>query len=145
MTLESLHAAYQGVHGMQLQADQAVWWSGLAPAIKQVQAQCWVCHEVAPVLSQMTPTRPSIPNYPFHMVSADHFTLAGQNYLVIMDRFSGWPVVEHCGDTVGAATGLLRTLRTYFGTFGVPEELATDGKTVFTSVSVKEFLLRHSS
>ena len=90
----------------------------------------------------MPPTRPTIPEYPFQLVSADHFTLAGQKYLVIVDRFSGWPVVEHCGDTVGAATGLLRTLRSYFGTFGVPEEPAIDGGTVFTSAVVSDFLQR---
>ena len=54
--LEALHAAHQGVHGRQL---QAVWWPGLAPAIKQIRAQYRVCNKVAPVLSQRSPTRPT--------------------------------------------------------------------------------------
>ena len=92
-----------------------------------------------------TPTHaklPPVPDFPFQMVVGDHFTLAGKNYLVLVDRFSGWPVLEFCGATVGNSTGLIKTLRNYFAVYGVPEELATDGSTVFTSGPVQEFLKR---
>ena len=91
--LEVLHAAHQGTRGMQLRADKMVWWPGLAPAIKQTRDQCKVCSEVAPSQSKLPPVQPISPDYPFQLVAADHFMLAGVHYLVVMDRFSGWPVI----------------------------------------------------
>ena len=35
-------------------------------------------------------------------------------YLVIMDRFSGWPVVVHCGGSTGSLSQLKDSLRDYF-------------------------------
>ena len=142
VVLETLHAAHQGARGMQLRADKMVWWPGLAPAIKQTRDQCKVCSEIAPSQARMPPVKLASPDYPFQLVAADHFTLAGINYLVIVDRFSGWAVVERCGETVGNARGLLKTLRGYFATYGVPEELATDGGTVFMAGQVQDFLRR---
>ena len=37
----------------------------------------------------------------------------------------------------------MKTLRTYFATYGVPEELASDGSTVFTARPVKDLLERY--
>ncbi len=38
---------------------------------------------------------------------------------------------------------MIARLRDYFGRFGVPEELATDGAKVFTSYEMREFLDRY--
>ena len=43
---------------------------------------------------------------------------------------------------MGTGSGLVKVLRKYFSVYGVPEELASDGGTVFTSGVVKEFLAR---
>ena len=140
VTLEILHAAHQGVKGMQMRADKMVWWPGLAPAIIQMRNQCRICQEIAPSQANLPPVPLRDPDYPFQLICADHFAIEGGQYLVIVDRFSGWPVVEYCGQTVGSAGNLVAALRRYFGSYGVPEELSTDGSTVFTSELTTDFL-----
>ena len=80
---------------------------------------------------------PEIPRFPFQLIAADYFTFKGQGYLIIVDRFSNWPVVKHCAT---GATGLINALKDVINTFGVPEELSTDGGTEFTSSVTQKVL-----
>ena len=61
----------------------------------------------------------------------------GHRYLIVIDRYSNWPVI--CQSVTGAK-GLIDQLRISFTTFGVPEEMATDGGPEFTSGQTKQFL-----
>ena len=54
-----------------------------------------------------------------------------------MDRYSNWLIVEKAKD---GSKGLINCLRNTFTTFGVSEELASDGGTEFTADETKEFL-----
>ena len=57
-----------------------------------------------------------------------------------MDRFSGWPVVTHCGGSTGSSSQLKDCSWEYFATFGIPEELATDGGLTYMSYKTQKFL-----
>ena len=61
----------------------------------------------------------------------------GRTYLVIVDRHSNWPIVSIARD---GATGLTDILRGTFSTFGIPEELSTDGGPEFTAHVTQKFL-----
>ena len=54
-----------------------------------------------------------------------------------MDRYSNWPIVER---TSGGAQGLINSLRRSFVTYGIPEELASDGGPEFVASNTKTFL-----
>ena len=84
------------------------------------------------------PVRPPVPDFPFQLVSADHFEYAGHNYLVMVDRYSGWPTVRKCRG--GTSAELITMLREFFCVFGTPEELATDGASVFVAREMQQFL-----
>lgn len=65
--------------------------------------------------------------------------MAGKSFLVIVDRFSGWPVVYSCGsDTTTAAT--IHQFQSYFSDNGAPVRLRTDGGPQFTSRAFQDFL-----
>ena len=51
---------------------------------------------------------------PFQLVSSDYFAYAGRQYLLVIDRYSGWLVVGQCKD--GTAGELVKMLRRYFST-----------------------------
>ncbi len=72
------------------------------------------------------------------MVSGDYFAYSGATYLVLVDRYLGWPIVVKCRED--SSDELVRVLRGMFMVYGVPEELATDGAWVFVSGTVKKFL-----
>ena len=54
-----------------------------------------------------------------------------------MDRYTNWPVVERASQ---GASGLISALRRYFSTFGIAEELASDGGPEFTASATQKFL-----
>lgn len=60
----------------------------------------------------------------------------GHTYVVIVDRYSGWPIVER---SINGAAGLITTLRTTFVTFGIPDDITTDGGLEFTATTTKKF------
>ena len=70
------------------------------------------------------PVVPQIPTRPFQAIAAYFFALRGTGYLVIVDRFSRWSRIVA---SLSGARCFRRALLSYFSTFGVHEELSTDG------------------
>jgi hypothetical protein len=60
-------------------------------------------------------------------VVGDYFSIAGVNYLVLGDRFSGWLSIYTAGKGEFDAKALVKKSREYFTNFKIPEEIATDG------------------
>lgn len=54
-----------------------------------------------------------------------------------MDRYSNWPIIERAHD---GAKGLVASLCQVFVTFGIPDELASDGGSEFSSSATAQFL-----
>ena len=92
--LTSLHSAHQGISRMNARAESCVYWPGITKAITKLRENCKDCNRNAPSQPNTPPTNPTLPDYPFQLISADYFTYKGCNYLVIVDRYSNWPIVE---------------------------------------------------
>ena len=76
------------------------------------------------------------------MMSSDYFKIKGHHYLVMACRYSGWSTIYKTKDNT--ATKLISRLWEHMVTFGVMDELATDGATVYMSTDIQEFLKRFS-
>ena len=135
--LQALHSAQQGTTMMQSRADASVFWPGIAADIAHHRATCTMCNTMSPSQASLPPTTPTLPTRPFQSLCADYFHHKGYTYVVIVDRFSGWPIVER---STNGATGLISNLRSIFVTFGIPDDLTTDGGPEFTASSTKKFL-----
>jgi hypothetical protein len=139
--LKTLHAAHQGVSAMELRAQAIVFWPGMSYDIQRVRQECHHCNRNAPSQAAM-PTEPaSVPLTPFEKIFADYFEFGGRHYLVVGDRLSGWSEVyltpsgsEHAG-----SKGLIKCLRSFFSTFGVPQEISSDGGPEFVADVTKKF------
>ena len=55
----------------------------------------------------------------------------------MVDRYSNWPIVERATD---GSKGLVDCLRRIFSTFGIPDEIASDGGLEFVSKTTQRFL-----
>ncbi len=128
--LAALHAAHQGTSTMTSKAEASIFWPGISKDIEATRATCHQCNQMAPSQAALPPTPPSLSEYPFQCICADFFSHLGKNYLVIVDRYSNWPIVERAQD---GAKGLINILRHTFATFGSPDELSSDGGPEFTS------------
>ena len=109
--LSALHAAHQGTSTMMSKAEASIFWPGITNDIQTTRANCTHCNRMAPSQAALPPTPPIPPEYPFQCICADYFHHQGHTYLVIVDRYSNWPIVERSQD---GAQGLTKALKTNF-------------------------------
>jgi len=98
--------------------------------IKQIIDSCDRCQQIRPSQPK-EPDIKTVASFPMENVSLDLFHLANKTFLVMVDRYSGFPFVEHLKST--STEGVTRTLRTWFYDFGVPVRLRSDGGPQFRS------------
>ena len=135
--LAALHAAHQGVSMMTARAETSIFWPGMTENIAKVRNECDHCHRMAPSQPVAPPTRPILPVDPFQAICSDFFSYKGVHYVVVVDRYSTWPIIANA--SAGGA-GLVNILRQIFATYGIPEELASDGGPEYTSTDTRQFL-----
>ena len=123
--LSTLHSAHQGVTYMPPELSR----QSFGPASPQPS------ENHAPTVIEWHHHSPVLHNQsPFQSLCADFFHYKGMNYLVIVERYSNWPIIERARD---GAKGLIDRSRT-FSTFGIPDDLATDGGPEFTSALTQQ-------
>ena len=144
LVLTNLHSAHQGVSSMEQRARLIAYWPGMSQDIMNVRVKCRECNRNAPSQAAPPPIQSSPPSSPFEQIFADFFMHCGHHYLVVGDRLSGWTEIVSAppGTVVSGASGLVRHLRRFFSTFGVPEELSSDGGPEFTACITQDFLKR---
>ena len=135
--LHALHAAHQGVNAMRARAMDSVYWPDITVDIARVRDCCAHCHRMAKSNPMQPPADVVPPDYPFQRICSDYFTYNGKDYLVIVDRYSNWPIAYK---SESGADGLVKRLRETFVTFGIPEELTSDGGPQFTAGKTRAFL-----
>jgi len=112
--------------------------------IEEARDKCRTCHRNAPSQAKLPPTAPKLPTTPFQMIYADYLQLVRKHYLIIGDRLSGWTEVVKAdpGTSSSGSKGLCDALRNVFVSFGVPEELSSDGGPEFVSAEATDFYCR---
>ena len=71
------------------------------------------------------------------MISSDYFTYNSKEYVVIVDRYSNWHMVYR---SESGAEVLIKRLPEILVTFGIPEELTSDGGQQYTAGKTQDFL-----
>ena len=137
--LDHLHGAHQGVSGMSARATAAVYWPGMLDDISKKRAACSSCNSSTPSQPAPPPTPLPQPSFPFEQVCSDYFSHGGKNYLIVVDRYSGWLSIYSVVKGEGAEM-LIKTLKTHFCTFGISSELASDGGPEYKAASTQRFL-----
>ena len=117
--------------------ETSIFWPGILSDIINGRNTCNHCNHIAPS-QPSAPQMPTVrPLYLFQCVCADFFDYKGGHYLVIVDRYSNWPIVERAANEL---QGLIVCLRKSFVTSNISDELASDGGPEFTATSTREFL-----
>ena len=100
---------------------------------------CGECLTLAPT-QQQQPLQPSSTNAPFDMVGIDLFSLRGQQFLVMVDHFSGLPFVAPLKPTT--TKSILSKLSAWFMDFGFPHIIRSDGGPQFRG-EFNDFCKKH--
>ena len=105
-------------------ARSLYFWPGMTRAIKNKVSHCSECLE-------LRPSRPSEPfiqtlnvSRPFEAISIDLGYLKGDHYLVMVDRYSGWPKVQKM--TKLDTKAVTEVLKTWFMQHGIPNRIRSD-------------------
>ena len=136
--LDGLHAAHQGVAGMRANARERLFWPGLDADLKLKRDQCHKCNENAPSQPDEPIVYTPVPELPFQQVVTDYYSLKGFDYLIYADRFTGWVEVAKVPNT--SLGVFMKSILKWFRSYGVPEEVSSDGGPPYNSAEYKSFL-----
>ncbi|QQP31428.1 Uncharacterized protein FKW44_025037 [Caligus rogercresseyi] len=136
--LDELHAAHQGRERMLQLARQSVHWPRIHEDLSNLSKGCDDCatHKASqakePLVQDEQPSRPG------EAVAADLFLYEGREYLVITDKYSGWPEVYDCGKSGVNTKDVEKAIARWMAALGVPVRLTTDGGPQFKGEAFKE-------
>merc|ERR1712055_780067 len=110
---------------MTMRAKDGFWWLKLDEELEKVRENCKQCQMDAPSQPKAPPTEMTEVLYPFQQICGDFFDMDGRSYLVLVDRFSGWPVVAHMQKTTSLV--LIKEVKEMLMVFGISEVFMSDG------------------
>ena len=128
--LETLHMQHCGETKTLANARQLYFWIGMTDQIKLMTSKCETCLKLKP----SKPVEPMIQTHssrPFEAVSIDLGYLEGIHYLILADRYSGWPMVKRL--TKLNTKSITSILDDWFIDMGKPVRLRSDGGPQFRS------------
>ena len=128
--LDLLHRSHAGVTRTYKTARAFYYWPSMKRDIETLLLSCEECQMVRPSQHDVVKPFPEATE-PMHSVSLDLFSHAGQDHLVMVDRFSNFLWVQKLKSTSTAA--VINTLRGWFQDFGLPFEVISDNGPQFRS------------
>ena len=95
--LEALHAGHQGQNKCRLRAKTSVYWNNISGDIADFVANCSICQEHARTQQKEPLLQKDVPPHPWHTLSADLFSLDGEEYILLVDHYTKYPFVRRMG------------------------------------------------
>ncbi len=129
--LRLLHVPHAGIVKTRKAAQQLYYWPGLNNDIVTLISACSACQRMQPSQPQEPLQTFPVALAPMERISLDIFDRAGHKYLVLVDRFSGFPLAHRLRSENTSA--ITKQLTSWFRDFGRPKEICTDGGPQFRS------------
>ena len=129
--LKILHIPHQGLVKTKQQARRYYYWPGMTSAVTNLVEGCYTCRKYLssqasePFLEAEEPTGPMV------HVGSDLFSAAGKDYLILVDRFSGYFFVQEIKNQ--STSTVVKHLKKWFLEYGWPTSIRTDGGPCFRS------------
>ena len=136
--LRLLHAGHAGTTKTTQTARQFYFWPGMSADIDAMVAGCEACQALRPSNASAEVTPSPAATFPMEALGTDIFHCGGKDWLVIVDRYSGFPFVRPLPSMTTAA--VVRRLDSIFWEFGLPNRLRSDGGPQFASSDFAEYL-----
>ena len=121
--LEKLHLSHSGISKTRQLAKNLFYWPGMSNAIKQMVDSCDQCQRLRPSLHDNVQPYPEAAE-PMHSVSVDLFSWGGNDYVVMIDRYSLFLWVSKLSSTTTQT--VVNTLDRWFLEVGYPYSLVSD-------------------
>ena len=122
--LADLHKGHCGFKKIWETAKPLFFWPDIRNNIKQLTDTCEPCQALRPSLPK-EPLLTTTADYPMHRMSSDLFQVGTSHYLVLVDRYSGYPFLKRL--TQLKSNAVITTIDAWFKVFGYPTSIRTDG------------------
>ncbi|CAL9703949.1 unnamed protein product [Knipowitschia caucasica] len=135
--IDIVHRGHPGSEATKRRARGIVFWPTMTMDIDNEVQACSVCNSTKPHQQKEPLLLHTIPELPWSTVAADIFEWHGQQYLVLVDSFSGWFEIDLLNNITSA--NVICKLKRHFSVHGAPHTLITDNGRQFTSQCFKDF------
>ena len=131
--LVKIHTGHQGIEKCRLRARETVYWCG---DIDNMIRKCDVCqhNQTAQPKEEMIPIDAT---YPWEMVGSDMFHFRGDEYLLVVDYYSSYPIIRKLSSTTSCA--VVSKLKLIFSEFGIPNFFISDNARQYDSAEFRKF------
>ena len=126
--LKLLHVSHVGVNKTYDLASSLYYWPGMLNDIKQLIEGCEACSKARPSqLKNIRSTEPPSSSLgpPLSHVGLDMFEFRGNQHIMCVDQWSGYPLYQKMASTTSAS--VIKVLTVWFNTLGWPGFVHTDG------------------
>ena len=124
LVMKAIHEGHLGIEKCKARARVCVNWPMLDDDIERIVRQCSVCNQYTRVNQKEQLHPHSIPMLPWHKVGADYFTVANQDYLLVVDYFSKYPEVIPVQSKSAHTT--IKEMKAIFARHGIPNTVIAD-------------------
>ena len=139
--LQQLHHGHLGLQNCLHHARVSVYWPNLTEHLKELVTNCRVClkysqanrkdlKSIGPPLGQEIPTRPWV------KLATDIFAFNNQNYLLIVDYMSRFPMIRCLSNMT--AKMVAEHMKVTFSELGIPKTLVSDNGPCYTGDQFKK-------
>ena len=139
--LKLIHRSHLGIAKSLSRARDIMYWPGMASQIQDIVSSCVTCN-AHQRRNQKEPLMPhSVPDRPWSKLGVDIFELQGQQYLVIVDYYSGFIEIDPL--THVTAKHVINHCKSQFSRHGIPDTLISDNGPQFSSHEFQQFVERY--
>ena len=136
--LNIIHQGHLGQEKCLLRARTSVFWPGITKEIINQVNQCEPCQKYQNKARKEPILQPEPPHRPWERLSSDLFEFRGQQYLLLTDQYSRFPVIRRLTSTTSSA--VINHLKSIFAEHGIPTQLTTDNGPQYSSAEFKHFM-----
>jgi hypothetical protein len=135
--LDKFHDSHCGIEKLQKLAKQRFYWPGLNNSLEQIVKECGKCQYLLPS-QPMQPVKVNTKaSYPMSDVATDLFQIGSNDYIALVDRYSGWPM---CAKLRSKTTeSVISVLYEWYTTWGWPARQFSDGGPQYRSQEMASF------
>ena len=136
-TKQRLHTSHLGPESNIRRAKSLCFWPGMKNELETIYLNCKQCQENARKNQKEPFVQRAIPEYPFQKIGLDLATYCGKKYLICVDYFSNYTLVDCLRNEGSPET--IGHLKKHFMRFGLPMEVISDGGPQFNSEAFRLF------
>ena len=132
--LKKIHDGHLGIELCRRRARAVVYWPGMGQQIEEMIKKCSLCQRYSNKQQKETLMQHETPEHPWQNVATDLFQWAGKDYLLVVDRYSGYPEIALLSNTTSSV--VIRHMKSIFARH---VEVLSDNGPQYSSGLFKKF------